>query len=285
MARVGAKGRVASAAVVLTALCAAAGSPASAAGPNEKRVVGGVEADPADWPFAAALVTQGNQFCGGSVIARKAVLTAAHCVCRSDDKARRGTSRCALVGTNYRVVTERPDLTDQTSGQALRVKRHMVHPDYPRTFRHDFAVVRLREATDAPPVELASRSEDDAETGVGAPLTVAGWGSTTPQPPGTPSTLLRETRQNVIAKRPCKKAYRFFPASELICTRGEPISGGGRTSACFGDSGGPLVADLTTDPVLVGVAAFGGRRCGVKKPTVYTRVADGLRFIRAAAGL
>lgn len=48
------------------------------------RVIGGDEAKPHSFPWAAALLTRsGYHFCGGSLIAENYVLTAAHCVCVS----------------------------------------------------------------------------------------------------------------------------------------------------------------------------------------------------------
>ncbi|MEJ7875359.1 MAG: trypsin-like serine protease [Solirubrobacterales bacterium] len=73
----------------------------------------------------------------------------------------------------------------------------------------------------------------------------------------------------------------FHPGEE-ICTLGAP-SGEHNTSSCFGDSGGPLIADGSRGALLVGAVSYGGRRCGVKKPTVYTRIADNLGFIKKKA--
>ncbi len=58
-----------------------------------------------------------------------------------------------------------------------------------------------------------------------------------------------------------------------------------RTSSCYGDSGGPLVADTLLGARLVGAVSYGGKRCGVKHPTVYARVADNLGFITDKADL
>lgn len=47
------------------------------------RIVGGVEADRHQFPYQVGLVTHlatGNGFCGGSLVSKNYVLTAAHCI-------------------------------------------------------------------------------------------------------------------------------------------------------------------------------------------------------------
>ena len=49
-------------------------------GQHPFRVVNGWPADKYEWPWIAALLNNGRQFCGGSLITQKHILTAAHCV-------------------------------------------------------------------------------------------------------------------------------------------------------------------------------------------------------------
>lgn len=49
---------------------------------DQERIVGGQNADPGEWPWIAALFNGGRQFCGGSLIDNKHILTAAHCVAK-----------------------------------------------------------------------------------------------------------------------------------------------------------------------------------------------------------
>src|SRR5688500_4891179 len=141
------------------------------AGPGgDERIIGGNVADPADWPYAAAVTTRsGKQFCGGSVISDDAVLTAAHCVSAFGKP---------VNPNSLRVVTGRPDLTDEGSGQELKPDEIFVHRRFLRRGRHDVAVIKLAEPTTAMPAVLPTPSEAEEATEPGDELRVAGWGST-----------------------------------------------------------------------------------------------------------
>jgi trypsin len=252
-------------------LCIA--GPAGAATPsNEPRIVGGSVANVSQWPFMAALYFDGEQGCGGTVIAPTAVLTAAHCV--------QGTYPEELsVGTGRRV------LSDSGSGQTIGVADYYVHPGYRRTGRTDFAVLRLDRPTSAPAAQLSSAPTDGPLTAPGSALRVAGWGATTPAGYDPGSDALLETVEGSLAPRRCRWAYgRDFTKHDQICTLGPRLGFGQNASSCFGDSGGPLVADGPAGRQLVGVVSFGGNRCGNPRyPSVYARVAPQVGWIMAAA--
>jgi secreted trypsin-like serine protease len=272
-ARVQAARALAIAAVLLVVTAGLAAGSSSAAGPDAKRVVGGDVADPAEWPYAAALMEFGSHICGATVIAPDAVLTAGHCAYFARKR-------------HLRVVTGRPDLREEGVGQRIRVDHIHVHQGYRRNPEdHDVAVVTLRDATTAAPAALPTPEDDAAETERGDPLRVAGWGATRPGG-GRSSKILLATPQHPVKPRRCIRAHGHrFDAQTQICTRGDELGERSYTTACYGDSGGPLIADTPTADLVVGVVSYGGFRCGAPNPTVYFRVASALRFIHEKAGI
>jgi len=242
------------------------------AGPNSgERIIGGSEADPADWPFIAAITTRnGSQFCGGSVIAKDAVVTAAHCMFDYFGRP--------LKRREVRVVTGRPDLRDESEGKSIRVGRITVHQEYKRNGHRDVAVLNLARNTPAPAVDLPTPEEADAETTPGSELWVAGWGGTKPNG-AKPSDVLLDVAVYAISDEECEPHFSYFRASEEVCAYGAPQGGNRYNDSCYGDSGGPLVADTPGGRLLVGLVSYGGRECGVREPGVYAEVARNLNFI------
>lgn len=47
---------------------------------DQERIVGGQNASPNEWPWIAGLFNGNRQFCGGSLIDKNHILTAAHCI-------------------------------------------------------------------------------------------------------------------------------------------------------------------------------------------------------------
>jgi trypsin len=255
------------------AIAAVAAGPAtgSAAEPQAgKSVIGGQAASISDWPWQAAITRRGRLHCGGSVIAPTKILTAAHCV-------------FGFRPAGMTVVAGRARLWGE-GGEEISVDSAVIHPDYPRTRRHDVAVLTLAVPTTSPSIALPTVAQDLAETAPGSLLRVAGFGARDPLGGKLSGTLL-QTTERVRAGQRCRKTFRSdFSGRTMICALGKRVPAFKRvhTTACSGDSGGPLVSDASGSAIALGIVSYGGPYCGYRAPTVYSRVSDALDFINAA---
>lgn len=273
-------------AVVLAAVLAlGAAVPVFAAeedgGTLQTQVVGGEPVPDGKYRFVAALrdTTRGNtayqqQYCGGTLIDRNSVLTAAHCV--------EGVRAAQLRVTVGRTVLN----SDQ--GQTRSVKGIARHPRYISStvsFRYDAAVLKLsRRIRNIAPARIPATTSNDLET-PGRLATIAGWGSTVQQPsnkdPQYPNRM-QEAQVPIVSDATAENRYGSEYAPALMLAAGEE-----GTDTCQGDSGGPIFVKKPTGRVFqIGITSFGSG-CGARDyPGVYAEAnAQDIRsFIYRAAG-
>jgi len=247
------------------------------------QIVGGSEAAPGAFPWAAALVERGASRYGGfrctaSVLSRSWALTAAHCVEDQDGRYPDGTYGPYVAPSAFDVVTGTSSLLDG-GGQRLAVAKIHVHPDHRAGgFEADVALLRLSRPTSAPAIAVVAAAEaalDDP----GRTTTVMGWGVTI-QGSSQPSPDLRSVDLPIQSASTCSNAYPPGPADALgnvdyrdrtmFCAG--PLSGG--KDSCQGDSGGPAVAKAGDGSWRqIGTVSF-GLGCALPGfPGVYSRLA------------
>jgi secreted trypsin-like serine protease len=149
--------------------------------PYGPKIIDGTGVPNGKYAFTVALLDKGlpgsafdEQFCGGTLIDKDSVLTAAHCFFDPET----GDPDPASIKV-LRVIVGRTVL-NSNQGQVRNVKSVFIHPDYNFT-NYDAAVLKLsRPVSGIAPIKLASSKQNYLEK-PGRKATVAGWGSTTAQ--------------------------------------------------------------------------------------------------------
>lgn len=266
-----------SGALALTLIaCSLVPTPAARAEPSS-RIVGGQVASKGEFPWMATLIGAGAQnryrgfYCGGSLIAPRKVLTAAHCVTVTGNDEPQDLD--VVIGSSN---------LSRREGRRFDVRAITVSPRWTSDFiklrgielPHDIAILHLARASRVKPLQIIGRSQFSLWE-EGANLRVIGFGLRSTRARSA-SRLLRVAEQPRISDARCEERYRrnFVPDS-MLCA-GTPGQG-----SCNGDSGGPLIAGGgSVAPRLVGIVSYGGRTCaGRGSPTVYTRIERFRSFI------
>ncbi|KAL7297619.1 hypothetical protein TKK_0009290 [Trichogramma kaykai] len=218
--------------------------------------------------------------CGGVIISKYHVLTAAHCILGSPESE---VNRIEVVaGSNKR---------DDPTSVVRKVESIVVH-DQPRLFYHtgDIAIIKVKEAFKFNhKIHPAILPHHNYVVPPGTFVLVTGWGLTEDM---YAADSLRVIVMKTVDIEECRKSWKqWFGKTvpfqkyildfnkvvdhSMICIQGDKGQ-----SICAGDSGGPAV---TSKGVVVGIVSFGSRPCGNmagNAPDVYTRVAHYIPWIK-----
>ncbi|XP_032525299.2 serine protease 27 [Danaus plexippus] len=238
----------------------------------QKRIIGGREARVAEFPWQAHVRISEFQ-CGGVLISRWYVATAAHCVSRA-----RPRDVAVWLGA-----------LDTTSGdksaRKIGVVQKILHPLFQfrmtQPDRYDIALLKLsRPVTYTSHILPICLPDGDFELR-GKSGVIAGWGKTDTSNGHTGTNLLRSATVPILSTEQCitwhqSKQISVEIHSEMICAGHSD----GHQDACLGDSGGPLIVLDRGRYYLAGItsAGFG---CGVDhQPGIYHNVRVTAGWIR-----
>ncbi|KAK0061848.1 trypsin-7 [Biomphalaria pfeifferi] len=238
-------------------------------GPNHSRgrVVGGWPAAECEFPWQVA-ITIGTVFCGGSIVDKRHIVTAAHCM--KDKKTGQpfpASSVFVRVGSSF-----------VSNTRVYRVSNVNVHPRHTSILKdYDVAVLTLAQdlifSYCVAPVCLPDPGENTDDVDY---CTTSGWGVTDFYS-NTLQQRLRSVELPIVDQYLCQQSYGTRLVNSLKLCAGDYYNGG--TDSCQGDSGGPLVCLKQGRFVLYGIVSFG---TGCAKPYytgIYTRVTS--YYIRA----
>merc|ERR1712088_247581 len=210
--------------------------------------------------------------CGGTIVNKKFVITAAHCY--------------NSMFTDLRVIVGEHNLCDGVNegGKVIKVKKITLHPDYnSRTVDNDIAVLELAEdLTFTDKIKPACLPSSETKDYSGSASTISGWGGTIgygrneQQPQQPKQCTLKETIVKLIASSDpmCSKLPGLSTSSKIkLCAFAKD------TDTCQGDSGGPLTVPENGKYTLVGVVSYGWG-CASSTPGIYARVQGFLPWIK-----
>ncbi|KAK7882582.1 hypothetical protein WMY93_028756 [Mugilogobius chulae] len=232
------------------------------------RIIGGKLSKLGDWPWQVTLHYQGLHVCGGVLISRNFVLTAAHCFPENDESS--------LVTSRWLVYVGVVSLN--VLSQPYHVARIILNENYNSlTNDQDVALIKLVTPVDFNDnVYPACLPTYDQLWIHGTTCYTSGFG-TTDEESNSGSDNLRDVDVKIIDNDVCNtpRSYSGSVTKNMLCA-GYPEGG---KDSCQGDSGGPLVCENNGLWTLAGITSWGSGCGEANRPGVYTRVTSVLAWI------
>lgn len=257
----------------------------------QPKIINGTAASETQFPWQVGLSRDRqniyfNQFCSGSIIDARWILTAAHCVNDAPN--------------NLHVVAGVSNLFDEDDAQVIAVEEILLHPQFTTVagtaaLEHDIALLRLRTPIDfihcgqrCTTIDWLDTPSEAASIQRGTAALINGWGRTVDcQTNPERCAELRSSSAGSLTLSPaqlqwatvnvdgCLSGSSLHDATQIsvnmLCAS-EPRVG---ADSCQGDSGGGLTVTAADGrgQVLAGITSWGRGCAQAGFPAVYTRVA------------
>ncbi|XP_073821451.1 seminase-like [Musca autumnalis] len=207
-------------------------------------------------PYMVQIWSKGKFICGGALLRRRFVLSAAHCF--TNAKA-----------ADLLIVGGATTLSD--SGVRSNVTKIFTPAAFSmNTMDKDVAMLKLTTPLRGENVQTIGLYSGNLK--IGQQVEISGWGRTSES--GEISNQLRTIRVPVIAKSQCSNQYaKYISLTKNMFCAGVP----GDKDACSGDSGGPVMCNGK----ICGIVSFGVGCARQGLPGVYTKIKEVRPFIMA----
>jgi len=265
----------------------------------ETYVVGGVDTNILEtpWQVYIQIIKNGIPYaCGGTLVSRTWVVTAAHCLNSSDND----TDFIAVDNDSVTVFSGSADRSSSGNMKKNPVVKLVAHHLYNQSDdnSNDIALLQLSSIVLPPaqPIKLMDETlqvdaDDEFDNGFINNLFLSGWGRTSTD--GNESTdILQKTTLTGTSDANC--AYEWYEIVDMFDHEDDFICANAVSKgSCNGDSGGPLIwqdkkssSDADMGYRLAGVVSFGNSaQCAYDLYSdVYTQVSSNNDWIKAEIG-
>ncbi|XP_053671689.1 complement C1r subcomponent-like protein [Anopheles nili] len=244
----------------------------------KSRIIGGVASHQGEHPWHVAIYLDEQYQCGGSIIGRRWILTAAHCLTRPNTNE-------TLETDLFRVYSGIIDISTIDDHFYRTVDEVIIHREYsPMMYTTDIGLLRLKRNITynsfIKPVCLYNRTVDISSF-YGRDGKVTGWGFNRD---GVISNVLNYLEVPVVSQKMCSQRNVQFNG---VLAVGESFCAGHAdgNSVCNGDSGGGLVFAEGTRYYVRGIVSISAQRrnlliCDPNQYSVFTDVSKFLTWIR-----
>ncbi|XP_073702253.1 granzyme B-like [Garra rufa] len=245
----------------------------SLAGGMESDIIGGKEAKSHSRPYMASIQYKKKHTCGGMLIREDYVLTAAHCLNRTEYPDRH---HAEVVLGAHNINKE------EKSQQRIPVMKFIRHPMFEKNnepnYSYDIMLLKLKKKAKLNKfVKVMTLPKKNGKTPANVDCSIAGWGLKTPKG-NQASDVMREVNLKLQFSFECKNKWKqHFNSKTMICSVSD-----GKHAFCLGDSGSPLICN--TKPQAIASYTIDNDCTNATFPQIYVKISFFLPWIKKNIG-